>query len=476
MNKGKPNPKANRSILFLTYIVAAVFLCMMGYFGYFLQVNSENVINNSYNSRLDRFADRVIRGELLSHDGQVLARTEIGEDGSERRVYPFGSLFAHAVGYSKPGKTGLEALANFYLLTSHMNLVEQAVNQLAGHKNIGDNVITTLDVELQKAAFDALEGRKGAVIAMEPDTGRILAMVSNPGFDPNTISEDWDRLISGDNDQAQLLNRAAQGVYPPGSVFKLVTLLQYLREHPDNWRDYSFDCDGVFEDGDYKISCYHGTEHGHQNIGQAFANSCNGAFASMGLGLDQKAMRELTDKLLFNRDLPLALAYSKSSYTMGSSPTDWEILQTMIGQGSTQMTPIHVAMLTAAAAHGGLLMKPYMIERVENAAGETIRSFSPVSAGAFFSPEESKILCTAMEMVVSEGTGSALRTDAYTAAGKTGSAEFEAGKETHAWFTGYAPAEDAKIVVTVIVEEGGSGGKAAAPIARKLFDIYKATE
>lgn len=474
MNRERPNPKANRSILFLTYMIIAVLIGMVVYFGYFLQVQSEGVINNSYNARLDRFSDRVIRGELLSHDGQVLARTEVAQDGTETRIYPFGRLFAHSVGYARPGKTGLEALANFYLLTSHINLAEQAVNQLADRKNVGDNVITTLDVELQKAAYDALEGRKGAVIVMEPDTGKILAMVSQPDFDPNTLSEDWERLISGDNDQAQLLNRAAQGVYPPGSVFKLVTLLEYIREHPENWRDYSFDCDGSYESGDYKISCYHGTEHGHQTIGQAFANSCNGAFASIGLGMDQKKMRELTDKLMFNRDLPLSLAYSKSSYTMGSSPDEWEILQTAIGQGNTQMTPMHVMLITAAAAHGGVLMKPYMVERVENAAGETIRSFAPASAGTLFTPEEADILCTAMEMVVTEGTGSALRTDAYTAAGKTGSAEFEAGKETHAWFTGYAPAEDAKIAVTVIVEEGGTGGKTAAPIARKLFDIYMA--
>ena len=210
MKKAVPNPNANRSILFVTYLMAGLFVCMMGYFGYFLQSRSENVINNSYNSRLDRFADRIVRGELLSSDGRVLARTEEGEDGQERRVYTYGSLFAHVIGYSDHGKTGLEALANFYLLSSHMNLAEQTINELSGVKNKGDHVITTLNIELQETAAAALGDRRGAVLAMEPDTGKILALVSNPGYDPNTLAQDWDRLISEENKEAQLLNRGSR--------------------------------------------------------------------------------------------------------------------------------------------------------------------------------------------------------------------------------------------------------------------------
>lgn len=472
MNREKPNPKANRSILGVTCVLAALFAGMAVYFGWFLQIKSGTVINNSYNARLDRFADRIVRGKLYSADGQELARTDVAEDENEIRVYPFGSLFAHAVGYSNYGKSGLESLANFYLLSSHMNQAEQAVNQLSGKKNQGDNVFTTLNAGLQKAASDALGGRAGAVIAMEPDTGRILAMVSEPGFDPNTLSEDWDRLISGDNRDAQLLNRATQGVYPPGSVFKLVTLLEYVRENPDTWRDYTYDCGGSYTDGDYTISCYHGAAHGKQNLGQAFANSCNGAFASLGLTLDQEKFRDLTEQLLFNSDLPIPVAYSKSTFSLGMNAGDWEILQTSIGQGSTQVTPAHMAMITAAAANGGVLMKPYLIDSVESAAGGKVKSFVPEAYGPLMTAAEAQILDTAMEMVVTEGTGSALRGASYTAAGKTGSAEFEKGRETHAWFTGYAPADDPKLVVTVVVEEAGSGGSVAGPVARAVFDAY----
>lgn len=472
MRRDAPNPRANKSILFITYVVLGIFICMIGYFAFFLQVRSDSVINNSYNARLDLFEERIIRGDILSSDGRVLARTDVAEDGTETRVYPYDALFAHVVGYSEHGKTGIEEMANYYLLSSNVNIIEKTMNEIADIKSIGDNVITTLDVDLQQAAWDALGDRKGAVVVLAPDTGKILAMISKPGFNPNTLAADWDGLISGDNKEAQLLNRAAQGVYPPGSTFKIVTLLSCMKEHPGDWNEFSFDCDGRYENGEYTISCYHGNAHGHQTLMQAFANSCNGAFASLGLAMNPETMKMTADQLLFNSQLPVPLAYTKSSYVMGASADTWEILQTSIGQGSTQITPLHNAMITSAIANGGILMKPYLVDRVENVIGEEVAGFIPESAGTIMTASEAAALVDCMRLVVTEGTGSAVRTDAYSVAGKTGSAEFEKDKETHAWFTGFAPAEDPELVVTVVVEEGGSGGKAAAPVARAIFDVW----
>ena len=473
--KAAPNPKANSCILGITYLMVALFLGLAVYMGYFLQVRSEDVINNSYNARLDRFSDRIVRGKIMAGDGTFLAETQVDADGNETRVYYYGSVFDHAVGYSAKGKTGIEALANFYLLTSHVNLLEQVGNELSGRKNPGDNVYTTLDAEVQQAAYAALGDRKGVVIAMEPDTGKVLAMVSKPGYDPNTLLQDWDWLTDGGNGEGQLLNRATQGLYPPGSPFKIVTALEYMREHPGGYRDYQFDCSGVYVNGDYRIKCYHGTAHGHQDFTRSFANSCNGAFSSLGLGLNLGAFRDTAKSLLFNSPLPITgLPYKQSSFQMGPGADTWEILQTSIGQGTTQVTPMHNAMITAAIANGGTLMKPYFLNSVETAGGEEIKKFMPASYGSLMTAGEAEGLTELMRTVVTEGTGSAVRTDAYTVAAKTGSAEFETGKETHAWFTGFAPVENPKLVVTVLVEEGGSGGKAAAPIARQLFDIYMA--
>lgn len=471
--KANPNPKANKSILGITYITVALFLGLVLYLGYFIQVKSETVINNSYNARLDSFSDRVARGEILASDGTVLAETQVDESGKETRVYPFGKVFDHVAGYSSMGKTGIEAMANFYLLTSHVNLFEQIANELAGRKNPGDNVYTTLDAQLQQAAYDALGDRKGAVIAMEPDTGKVLVMVSKPGYDPNTLAQDWPSLTSSENGESPLLNRAAQGLYPPGSTFKIVTALEYMREHPHDYKDYQFDCTGVFDYEGYSIRCYHGEAHGHQDFTQAFAHSCNGAFANLGLGLDLGGLHDTADGLLFNSPLPITgMPYRESSFPMKPGAGPWEIMQTSIGQGATQITPLHSVMITAAIANGGTLMKPYFLNSVESAAGEEVKKFMPSAYGSLMTAEEAAGLTQLMRAVVTEGTGSAVRTDAYTVAGKTGSAEFETGKETHAWFTGFAPAESPKLAVTVLVEEGGSGGTAAAPIARKLFDLY----
>lgn len=230
-------------------------LALAVYMGYFLQMKSEDVINNPYNARLDSFSDRIVRGSILASDGTVLAETTTDDAGNETRVYNYGGVFDHAVGYSSKGKTGIEAMANFYLLSSHVNLVEQAGNELAGAKNLGDSVVTTLDMELQQAAYAALGDRRGAVIAMEPDTGKILAMVSKPGYDPNTLLQDWASLTDSSNNQGQLVNRATAGLYPPGSTFKIVTALEYMREHPDDYKDFHFDCNGVYHNGDYSIKC-----------------------------------------------------------------------------------------------------------------------------------------------------------------------------------------------------------------------------
>lgn len=470
---GEGRARANKNILRLTYAFSTVFVLMAGYLGWFIQFKSENVIGNSYNARLDQFADRIIRGSIMSSDKTVLAETRVSQDGTETRYYPFDYLFVHSVGYSGlNGKTGIESLANFYLLSSHVNLLEKVINELRGEKNLGDNVVTTLNLNLQKVASDALGGNRGAVIAMEPDTGKILCMVSQPNFNANLVDEKWQELIDPDNTKAQLVNRATQGLYPPGSTFKIVTALEYIRENPSTWQDFTFNCDGSYQTGEYTIKCYHSEAHGQQNLIQAFANSCNGAFAEIGLGLNPDSFHALADQLLFNSSLPYALPYNQSSFTMTGGADDWEKLQTSIGQGKTQITPLHNLLIVSAIANGGTLMKPYMVDHVENVGGQTVKKFLPSSGGSPLSATDAQMMAELMKSVVDFGTGSALRGASYSVAGKTGSAEFETGKETHSWFVGYAPADNPKIAISVIAEEAGSGGKVAAPIARAVFDAY----
>ena len=214
--------KKNREFVVITYLFVGMFMLMMGYFAYFQIFRSEDFINSPYNTRQNTFAEHVVRGEIRSADGKTLAQTIVGEDGSETRYYPYGSMFAHAVGYDSNGKSGIESFGNFSLLRSHAFFLEQVFHGIQDQKNQGDNIVTTLNYDLQETAYQALGENRGAVVVLEPDTGKILAMVSKPDFDPNTIEAQWDSIISNtDSENSILVNRATQGLYPPGSTFKI---------------------------------------------------------------------------------------------------------------------------------------------------------------------------------------------------------------------------------------------------------------
>ncbi len=309
---------------------------------------------------------------------------------------------------------------------------------------------------------------------MDPSTGKILAMVSKPDFDPNTIRAEWDSIISNtDSDNSVLVNRATQGLYPPGSTFKILTTLEYIREHP-NYQDYSYECTGSIAMEHTEIHCYDHAVHGVENLETSFAKSCNTSYANIGLGLDKKKFRQLCDGMLFHKDLPISYPSNQSSFVLTESSNSDEVTQTAIGQGKTLVTPMHMALVTAAIANKGILMRPYVVDHTENYKGVTVKSYTGSQYGPLMSEDEAAKLQEFMSLVVSEGTGSKLNGQPYQAAGKTGSAEFSNDKsESHAWFTGYASTEEkGTIVVTVIVEKGGAGSTAAVPVAKQVFDRY----
>ena len=464
----------NREFVIITYLFVAVFMMMMGYFVYFQIFKSEDFINSPYNTRQNTFAEHVMRGEILSSDEKVLAQTIIGEDGSETRYYPYGAMFAHAVGYDSNGKYGIESFGNFNLLRSHAFFLEQVINGIQNKKNPGDNIVTTLNYSLQEAAYQALGNDRGAVIALEPETGKTLAMVSKPDFDPNSLAANWESIISNtDSENSVLLNRTTQGLYPPGSTFKILTTLEYLREHP-NYQDYQYECQGSIAMENTEIHCYNNAVHGAENLQTSFAKSCNTSYANIGLGLNKSKFASLCKEMMFDTELPVTYPSKQSSFVLNKDSNTDQVTQMAIGQGETLVTPMHMALITSAIANNGTLMRPYIIDHTENYRGVTVKNYRPSVFGALISESEAKKLQEFMSIVVSEGTGSKLNGQSYHAAGKTGSAEFSNVKgESHAWFTGYASTEEkGSIVVTVIVENGGAGSTTAVPIAKQMFDIY----
>lgn len=474
-NENKKNAISQKTIDQMSYVsifFVTVFLIMIVFTCIYVRKNEMTWSNNSYNSRLEMQKKEVERGPIYASGGEILAVTRVDEDDLEYRSYPYGNVFSHIVGFESRGYMGIESIANYYLLHSHESIRGQVSNTIYNKKNEGDGVYTTLDVSLQTAVYEALGKKNGAVIVSNPQTGEILCMVSKPDFDPNTLKEIWETIVA-DEDNSVLVNRATQGLYAPGSTFKIVTMLEYLRENNYDIEDYEYVCNGYYYDGEHKINCYHGSVHGMVGLKESFAESCNASFANIGESLNQNGLKKLAKDLLFNEKLPISIPSSKSRLVIDEDTQKGDMLQYAIGQGDILMTPMHLNMLTQAVANDGVLMKPLLIDYVANNKNIVVKDFKISEYKQLMSETEADILTDFMISVVKEGTGSALKNDSYTVAGKTGSAEFkEESTISHAWFTGFAPADDPQICVTVIVEEGGSGSRAAVPIAGEIFDTW----
>ena len=455
-------------------LIGVMFFALIGNLVYFTVCRKDQILSSPYNKRQDDQGRYVVRGRIETSDGAVIAETKTGEDGSETRVYPFKNEYAHIAGYMTHGKSGVESAWNYELLTSHNNIIDQVINGFLDKKNEGDTVVTTLDSKLQDAAYSALGDRRGAVCAMDAETGEILCWVSRPDFDPNTLEKEWADIVS-DPDSSQLVNRVTQGRYPPGSVFKIVTALAYYREH-GTFAGFEHNCSGetVVEEGK-SIHCYGKTAHGEEDFEKAFANSCNTAFARIGLELGAKKLADTAESLLFNKDLPSFAVYRSPSFSLKTGDTEFDLVQTAFGQGKTLVTPYYMMLLSASIANEGLMMTPRVAGSVRSADGKVVRETKPEKYARIMTKDEADALSGLMRKVVTEGTGHGLMRDGYETYGKTGSAEYvrkDQSVGTHSWFTGFARYHDGRnVAIAVVVEDGGAGRTAAVPVAAKVFDI-----
>ncbi len=471
-SKNKRANDKNHEFQVVNYLFLALFLAMMIYFVYFQIFRSEQFINNPYNSLQTLFSEHVVRGEICASDGTVLARTIVNADGSETREYPYGSLFAHAVGYSTNGTTGIENQANFYLLRCHTFFAEQIANDIQGKKNQGDRVVTTFDYDLQKAAYDALGSYEGAVIVMEPSTGKILAMVSKPDYNPNDVAAKWEDInVSG---SSVLVNRATQGKYAPGSVFKIFTTLEYYRENPSSYDDYRYHCDSKITVEGKTMHCAAKQAHGEEDLKASFASSCNCSYANLCLTLDKQQFTKTCQSMLFDTALPIAFESSASQFLLPEDASAALMMETSIGQGNTLVSPLHMLLVSSAVCNDGILMTPYLIDHIESDNGAAVESMDPKTYGTLLTQEESSLLQEYMKETVLSGTGKKLNSSSYEAAGKTGTAQVsDSSDRTNSWFTGYAH-KDGKsdIAIAVIVEDSDDRNANALPVTKAVFDAY----
>ncbi|MGN0153787.1 MAG: peptidoglycan D,D-transpeptidase FtsI family protein [Lachnospiraceae bacterium] len=465
----KINEKMNRPIIGITYLCAFLVIGLIVYIMHFMIVEKDEVIANAANTRLDSYASDVIRGDIVTKDGKTIATNN-----GDTRYYPYDNLFAHAAGYSRYTKAGIELVGNYYLLDSHANILERIFHTLREEQNEGDTVVSTLNYDLQKTAYDALGSADGAVVVMEPDTGRILAMVSKPDFNPNDIDAVWKEANSGNSDSSVLLNRATQGLYPPGSTFKVLTTLAYMRQNPGDFDEYQYNCsqeEAIFNN--VSVHCFGRKVHGEEDLSDALANSCNQAYADIGTQLNVNKWRDTLESFLFNKSLPYTDASATSRFYLDGKSDKGYIPQTAFGQGDTLITPLHNAMIVSTIANGGLMMKPYMIDSIENYKGTRIKKFSPSSYDTLLTSDEVDTLTAYMRKVVTEGTAADYFAGAsYEAAGKTGTAEYANGDHDYSWFIGFSSVDNPEVAVSIVVEESDVNGIKATAIARKLFDEY----
>ncbi len=456
--------KTQKNIRHVFWIYTILFGLFVFSLGKYILFDASGIIINSYNPRLNNVNNNIKRGEIIDSNGNVLASSyKLGD--AFLRDYPQAKKFAHVVGYMNRGKTGLEALYNFTLQSIDNEIIQRVNNIMSNEDIVANNIVLTLDNKLQEIAYEGLGSRKAAIVVMEPSTGKILAMVSSPAFDPNAIQADWSDLINNDN--SPLINRALSGLYPPGSIFKLLTAAAAIESGHE---DFVYDCKGTATFDDKVIHCFNNKAHGEIDLTQALTVSCNTYFAQLLDDMGVEYLQQICEKALFNTPYEITLPHSTSSFTANKDTTVSLLSQTAIGQGKTLVTPIHMAIITSAIANGGIAMEPYIVDSVVSPSGSQLEKNVPRSLTRIFSMEQADRLTTMMQSVVDKGTAKPLAINGIKIGAKTGTAENE-GKLAHGWLVAFAPIDKPEIAVSIVLENS-DGPAEAMPLVKKIINHW----
>ena len=474
-------------------VMLAMFLVLMGAASWIQYFRAPDLNTDPRNVRTLYREHGTNRGPIVIGGEAVAVSTPVDDAFGYQRAYANGPLYAPVTGFYSVvnGRTQIELRANEYLNgTSDSLWWSRLQNLISGEDPQGSSVELTIDPVVQQAAWDALGDQRGAVVAMDPTTGAILAMVSKPSYDPNLLashvskdaSASYAALVADEGDP--LFNRTIAGdTYPPGSTFKLVTAAAALESGaltpeseipaPDELQlPQSSSVLGNFGGA----SCS-GT--GSTTLADALRVSCNTAFGQLGIDLGAEAIHEQAVKFGFETDLTIPMKVTHSQFPTERDGTALDGAQTAlsaIGQGSVTVTPLQVAMVSAAIANGGEVMTPYLIDQVRTPDLSVVSETEPSVYSTPISSATAAQLRDMMVGVVQSGTGTSAQIAGVQVAGKTGTAETTSDAAPHAWFTGFAPANDPQVVVAVIIENGGNlgseatGGKTAAPVARAVME------
>ncbi len=452
----------------------ALALCVMAAFTAITDVtmvnsNARRWLNNASNTRLQQARKTTKQGAIYDTFMERLAWSESAGQRSYIADENVRRALSHTIGDQKGmSETGVENRhATTLLGLSDMTGTDTTLRRLMGDDPEGYDVVLTLSSELS-AYMGSLfpDGSRGACVIINYKTGAILAKVSIPAFDPASMDA-WVQ-------DTAYYDRVLQYRYAPGSVFKIVTLASALENIPDI-TERSFVCDGLWTFAGSTIRCAGGKAHGTVSLEKAFSESCNAAFAKIAYELGASRLRATGEEFAFNDNFLFEDIVLYPSHCLNTSDSVNEVIQTGFGQGTSEVTPLHMAMIAGAVANDGAMMEPKLIREVRRQNGAVIQTLSPAVYKQTISPQNARVIAAYMRKAVSSGTGSRARIDGYTAGvvcGKTGSAEVTNDKEaaTNAWYTGFLYGDDSHpYAIAVIVEGGGSGGTTAAPIAAKAL-------
>jgi penicillin-binding protein A len=422
---------------------------------------------------------RIRRGVIRDDNGGLLARSVRRSDDTFSRLYPENGLFAHAIGYSftRYGRAGTEQFRNDQL-TGTTNELGTIFDRLSGTEPEGDELTTTLDPAAQRVALQGLAGRKGAVVALDPQTGAIKVMASVPGYNPNDIGDPGKFTQLNRDPNAPLLNRNTQAGYPPGSTFKVVTAIAAM-DSGEFTPDSTVSGRNLKPISGVPLRNFNNEQFGDITLTDALTHSVNTAWAAIGEKLGKRTMAKYMDRLGFNEqvkvDLPSDERRASGEFVNGRliSPLSprVDVGRMAIGQDKLNVTPLQMAMVASAVANGGKLMEPHLTDRIVDRDGRTVDRIQPKEMSQVMSGESAGEVADMMGKVVEEGTGTAAALEGISVGGKTGTAEVDRPcGPNQVWFIAFAPRHDPKVAIAATVEcSSGTGGDTAAPIAKNVM-------
>ena len=483
----------NRSLRRVALVMFVLFGALFVNINYLQVLRADDLADDNRNTRKLIEEYEIKRGSMLVGRGEqqheIARSVETGGRYRFERRYPEGELYAQLTGFYSIvyGRDGLEQTANELLVGEAPEAFARNLSDfVAGKEQQGDDIVLTVDPEVQEAAREALDGREGAVVALDPSTGAVLAAYANPSYDPNQLST-FDREAATqywESSEDDRRNRVLRETYPPGSTFKLVTAAAALEDGtlPED----TFDDKPTYTPPQ--------TTKGIPNYGgglcnggadltliQAMAVSCNTVFARLGNEVGPDKLVAQAERFGINGDWESRLPFVSSAIPSELDPP--ATAQSAIGQRDVRVTPLQMAMIAGAVANDGIVMTPMVVQRVQEFDGRVVQEFDPEpldiggnDGGEAVSPETAEALQEMMRAVVTDGSGSGAAISGVDVAGKTGTAQVGEGRNPTVWFVGFAPADDPQVAVAVVVPDGGdvgaeaTGGAVAAPMAKQVME------